>query len=221
MPAMACTEEPANSSNALEMRLAQGTGRQQPTIAEAPIAVDNDDFAIARQGVMLQSIVAHDDVAPRVHQQLRRGGAIAADRHRRARAARQQNRLVAHHVGIVEGIDEPHVSRGTSMTAGDHARLEPDISQASDQPAHQRRLAGSSHAQVPDHDHRQWHSNRLAQPLGVQVASRSRRGAVDQRQRQQPPRRRRALVPDSIEPRLDRHSSSSLRVGQHSVQSRI
>ena len=41
-------------------RLAQRPGRQQPTVAEAPIAVDDDDFAIARQGVVLQSVVAHD-----------------------------------------------------------------------------------------------------------------------------------------------------------------
>ncbi len=74
---------------------AQRSCRQQASVAETPLAVHDDDFAVAHQGVMLQSIVAHDDVAAGIDQQLRRRRAIAADGNRHPRSARQHQRFIA------------------------------------------------------------------------------------------------------------------------------
>ena len=57
--------------------LAQRAGGQQAPVAEASIAVDDDDFAVPLQSIVLQSIVADDDVAARIDQQLCRRGTIA------------------------------------------------------------------------------------------------------------------------------------------------
>ena len=74
-------------------RRAQGTGRNQPAVADAAAAVDHEDRQILDQRRILKAVVHHDD-----------GGAIAS-RHRCARDAlarhdggcepRQEERLVA------------------------------------------------------------------------------------------------------------------------------
>ena len=40
--------------------LPQRPGRQQPTIAQPALAIDDDDFEVARQSKMLQAIIAED-----------------------------------------------------------------------------------------------------------------------------------------------------------------
>ena len=80
-------------------RLAQRSARQQAAVAEAALAVDDHDLAIAHQRQVLKSVVADHDVGAIVDRGLRRGDAVAADEHRRLRAARQQQRLVAHFGG--------------------------------------------------------------------------------------------------------------------------
>ena len=44
---------------------------------------------------MLQAVVAHDHIAARTHQQLRRGRPVAPDRDRHAGAPREQDGLIA------------------------------------------------------------------------------------------------------------------------------
>ncbi len=92
-------------------RLAKRPCGQQPAIAEAAVAVDHHHLAIPRQRIVLQAIVAHDDVATVAGQQLRGRRAIATDGHRCAGAPGQQNGFVAHHAGIVGRRDAAHVSR--------------------------------------------------------------------------------------------------------------
>src|ERR1700727_2495354 len=71
------------------------------------IAVDDDDFAIALQSIVLQPIVADDDVAAGIDQQLCRHGAIAPSRDRNTAAACQQDGLIADLVGIIGGLHQP------------------------------------------------------------------------------------------------------------------
>jgi len=70
-------------------RFPQRPRRQQPAVAESAVSIDDDHFAVTRQRVMLQSIVAHNHVAAGTHQELRRSRSIAADGNRHAGAARQ------------------------------------------------------------------------------------------------------------------------------------
>ena len=77
-------------------RLAQRAGRQQQPVADAAL-VEDDDLQVARQAVVLQAVVGDQDVdlGVRRAQGARSGHAVAADHHRCARAAADQQRLVA------------------------------------------------------------------------------------------------------------------------------
>jgi hypothetical protein len=72
-----------------------------PPFTTAAFAVHDDDFTVARQGIVLQAIIAHDDVAARIDQQLRCCRTIAADRDRHPRAARKHDRFIADGVRII------------------------------------------------------------------------------------------------------------------------
>ena len=89
---------------------AQRAGGQQPAIAESTIAVDDDHLAIARQGVVLQPIVAHDHIASGTEEQLRRGGTIATDRNRHSGAPREQDGFIADHPRVVRRLDQLRTS---------------------------------------------------------------------------------------------------------------
>ena len=97
--------------------LAQRAGRQQAPIAEASIAVDDDDFAIALQSIVLQPIVADDDVAAGIDQELCRRGAIAPGGDRNTAAACQQDGLIADFVGIIGGLHQPRGPRRATVSA--------------------------------------------------------------------------------------------------------
>ena len=79
----------ASTAARRDARLAQRAGRQRPAVAEAARAVDHGDFDVAREAVVLQAVVADDDVAFRVCGEQRAGGrgAVGADPDRAARCA--------------------------------------------------------------------------------------------------------------------------------------
>ena len=77
-------------------RLAQRAGRQESRIAVAATAIDDLDLDIARQAVVLQSVVADDDVATGLDQRARGGDPVAVDAHLRHGPPREQQWLVAH-----------------------------------------------------------------------------------------------------------------------------
>ena len=87
-------------------RLAQRPGGQQQAVAETARAVDHGDLDIAREAVVLQAVVADDDVAfgMRGEQRARGCNAVAADPDRAAAAAREQHRLVAARARIAIGV---------------------------------------------------------------------------------------------------------------------
>src|ERR1700679_161370 len=88
--AIACTGWPENSRNGLGV----------------PYFI-----AIALQSIVLQPIVADDDVAAGIDQQLCRHGAIAPSRDRNTAAACQQDGLIADLVGIIGGLHQPRGPR--------------------------------------------------------------------------------------------------------------
>jgi len=117
--------------------------------------VDHFDFDIARQPVVLQAVIADDDVAARFDQRLARGHSVRIDAHRHAGFPGDQHRLVTPDRGIGTG---QHPTRRTCIlaaiaTAGD-PRLPAGFAQAVDQGDRQWRLARATGGDVADHDHR-------------------------------------------------------------------
>ncbi len=169
----------------------EGTRREPPPIAEATLSVDHHDLAIARQGVVLQAVIAHDHVAARLGQKPRSCRPIAADGHRRMRPRREQHRLVADHAWIVRGIDQTHGGGGAAIAARHDARPKAPLAQPLDEPMHERGLARSADAQVADDHHGHRQARRRVPAPRVRPAAQARCGAIQQRQRPQPPWRRR------------------------------
>jgi hypothetical protein len=106
--AIACTGRPENSRSGFNVPYFIATAPVASNrIAEAAIAVDDDDFAVALQSIVLQSVVAHNDVTAGVDQQLCRRGTITPYCDRNSAAVRQQDGFIADLVGIIGGLDEP------------------------------------------------------------------------------------------------------------------
>ena len=102
-------------------------GRQRPAVPEtAP--VDHGDFDIARQPVVLQAIVADDQVAIGMRRQQRLAGssAVAADEHRAVGAPPDQQRLVADLAWRVAMADIADTTPNTTATIEKYRTHETD-----------------------------------------------------------------------------------------------
>ncbi len=180
-PALAPLTTTASACASRARTLAQRPGRQRPAVAESPVAVDDDDFTVPAQCIMLQAVVADNHVAAGFDQEPRRLGPRAADRDRQPRAAREQQRLVADRRGVVRRRHQPCAGGGAAIAAARDSRPASGFGEARREPGDQRRLAGAADAQVADDDDRARHLSRLAQTVPVEPAAGRRSRRVDRR----------------------------------------
>jgi hypothetical protein len=75
--------------------LAHRPGRQPPAVAKAAHAVNNDNFSVPRQLIVLQPVVGHDNLQiVRAEQRFHRVAAQRSDRDRRAGTLMDQHRFI-------------------------------------------------------------------------------------------------------------------------------
>jgi hypothetical protein len=110
--------------------LPQRSGGQRKPVADAAAGIEHGDFAIPPQGVVLQTVVAHDDVACRIcsAQRARGGDAVATDPDRASAALRQQDRLITRCLGG-GGRGNGHGAAVPAIAPADHARRETLLAQ--------------------------------------------------------------------------------------------
>ena len=134
-------------------RFPQRTGRHQTLIAVSARAINHFDFHVALQAIVLQSIVADDDIASCGDQRLRRSDAVAVDAHTGAGLACDEHGLVATIGGWRRRIHPARLPlAATAITAAGHAGLEAGRAQPLHQRDRQRGLAGTAGGDVAHHD---------------------------------------------------------------------
>src|SRR5690606_12456979 len=104
-------DHPEVAARGAGRELPQRTGREQPAVAVTAAGVHHFDLDVALQAVVLQPVVAQDDVAARFGQRGRGGGAVTVGAQRHAGTARDQDRLVAALLRGRVGLD-PGRARG-------------------------------------------------------------------------------------------------------------
>jgi hypothetical protein len=77
-------------------RFPQGPRRQVKAVANTPLAVDDRDLNIARQTIMLETIIGHDYVSAQCNSGARIGNPIRAGDDRDAASLCDQHRFVTH-----------------------------------------------------------------------------------------------------------------------------
>ncbi|MNH19726.1 hypothetical protein D3C79_794720 [compost metagenome] len=137
-------------------RLAQGAGRQAAAIAQATRSVDQHQFQVTGQAVVLHAVVTQDQVQRLAGQQCLHGaGAVGVDHQRHTRALNDQQRFIAGLLGTLRGFDTPgQARRFCTVAAADHPHLQPLAPAMLDQPEDHRRLAGATNGDVAHHDDR-------------------------------------------------------------------
>ncbi len=137
-------------------RLTQRPGRQAAFVAEATGGVDQHQFQIPGQTVMLHAVIGENQIQRFAGEQGFDGGAaIGVDHQRHAGALDDQQRFVAGDVGGLVGLDPPRqLRRLGTVTTADHADAQTAAPAVFDQPEDHRRLAGTADGDVADHDQR-------------------------------------------------------------------
>ena len=105
------------------------------------------------QAVVLQTVVADDDVATRIRCDQSAGGvdAVAPNPDRAAAALRKQHRFIARYLGCRTGVHR-HGIADTAVTAADDARLVSLPPKELTEPKHQWCFSGTSRGNVANHD---------------------------------------------------------------------
>lgn len=102
-------------------RLSQRARRQAAAIAMAQDPIHHGDFQIPRQGIVLQAIVAEDQIAiGRFHGCFDRRDPIRRREHRASGAPRQQHGLIPHPIRVAIGFDPLWPVAGLSTIAARH-----------------------------------------------------------------------------------------------------
>ncbi len=175
-------------------RLAQRPGGQQLAVADAAI-VEHHHLHVARQCKVLQSVVGdqHVDLGMRGAQRARSVDAAPRHPHRRTRAPKDQQRLVAHRLDIVVLGDGRCAVTLAAVAARDHARHITRVPQCSHERDDGRRLARAPDNEVADHDYRHRRTLGLQPAHLIGQAARGGDGAITPRQGHQPKRGGRSL----------------------------
>src|SRR5690606_9504261 len=151
--------------------------RQQPAIAELALRIDNNQFNVAPHAVMLQTIGANEDIALRMYGEQGAAGShpVGAHPDRASTAAKKKQRLVTHYSSGTVGIYGTHALQFAAISAADDAGPEARLFELLRQPYHQWRLAGTTDADVADHNQR--HRARIAfqQAACIRLATTGRR----------------------------------------------
>src|SRR6185369_6969389 len=135
-------------------RFAQRAGGKKQSVAQAALVLDRD-FEIPLKAVVLQTVVAQDEVAAGIGgaQGAGRGGAIGADPHRASGSLGKQQRLVADPLGLVADRDRPGRNVRPAVSAAEYARPQPLSPQGVAKRKDQRRFSRTSSCQVADDDY--------------------------------------------------------------------
>ena len=118
------------------------------------------DFDVARERVVLQAVVADDDIAfgMRREQGMCGSGALGADPHRTGATAREQHRFVTDHAWIAVDRGTLRPAGTAAVAAADYARVIAAFTQQLGEPDHERSFAGAADADIADHDYRHRHA---------------------------------------------------------------
>ena len=127
------------------------------TITKATGGVDQHQFQVTGQAIVLQTIIGKNQVQRLAGQQcLDRTAAIGIDHHGHAATLHDQQRFVTRHFGALAGLDAPwQLRRLGAVPSTDHTYTQAIAPTVFDQPQDQRRLAGAAYGDVTDHHH--WH----------------------------------------------------------------
>ncbi|CAM2179965.1 hypothetical protein PSAC2689_30425 [Paraburkholderia sacchari] len=177
-------------------RLAQRPGGQQKAVAAQPV-IEDHQFDVARETVVLQAVVAHDyvDVAVRRAQCLRRRDAVGRDPDRHAGAARDQQRFVSAGAGGRVGRNRRGARHFRAVAARYDAGREAGGAQRFDERDHRGCLAGAAHGHVADHHDRRRHAHRFEPAGRIGRAARGAHGGEHGGKRRECPGERAALLP--------------------------
>lgn len=159
-------------------RFPQRPCRQAQAIAPATPAIDEQDFEIAVELVVLQSVVADQHVAiVGLQQQPPGAGAVRPRRHRQMGATGNERWLIAYFIGVAGFRDQHRPVRGVSAIAtAQHAGTMPFLPEQFRQPDHERRFAGTADCQIAHHHDGDRQTCARAVQLAVSVEARA--GAV-------------------------------------------
>ena len=135
-------------------RRAQGAGGNAEAVAEAALPVDHGEGEVLRQRRVLQAVVEHEDLGPRLDRHRRAPDAVRSDPARRD--PREQQRLVADRPRVMDGrIDLDGID---PLHAAVAARKKRDPAALADQHPRERdrrrRLAGAAGDEIADADDR-------------------------------------------------------------------
>jgi len=154
-------------------RFAQRSRGQEQAVAEAPRAVYDGNFEIARQRIVLQAIVAQKQIALRMRTQ-QRGGcfeALPAGEDRNVGAAREQHGFVAGDGRIAVRADFLDLF-STTVAARDDARVIAVVLEKFREPGHQRSLSGTADRDVAYDHHRHAHAQAASPSRPIQRSAR-------------------------------------------------
>ena len=156
-----------------------GPARQQAAIAEAALAVDDHDLALAHQREVLQSIVADDDVGAIAQPPSGRRDPVASDEHRRRARRASSSGSSPTSRGRLCRVTRVTPRRPAAVAARDDGHAHPGGSEPGGQPGDQRRLAGAADGEIAHHHHGCGHLDAMPQAHAVQQAAHAHDCAVE------------------------------------------
>src|SRR5690606_11042818 len=149
----AAVDDAVVAAGAARGEFAQGAGGDEAAVAVAAAAVDDFDLDVAAQAVVLEAVVADDDVAAGVGKRLGGGGAVAVDSDPGAGTHGDEDGFVAARVRIGAGFDPEGVFVVFAAVAAAGDAGGPAFgAQAFDQGDGERGLAAAAGDEVADDD---------------------------------------------------------------------
>jgi hypothetical protein len=159
-------------------RLAQRPRRQTITIPKSSIAINQQNFDIALQTVVLQTIVRNKNIAPLLFQEcLSRSHTIPADHHGNGHPRRNEDRFVSPYRWIALRADERRLGSSglATITSAENAGAKPRIHQEPYQPNAEWGLTRSPDAQIANHDNWDIQANAGEKAGGIGPATEANR----------------------------------------------
>jgi len=138
-------------------RFAQRAGGKQQAVAITEFAIDDRDFHISLQPVMLQTIIAQHNIALRVglQRRLSSGNPICSHPHGANFASSHQQWLVPDLRGRAGREYRLRIFAGAAITSADDERKPAPLDQLLRQGKRKRRFSGATDTDVADHNDRQ------------------------------------------------------------------
>ena len=168
-------------------RLPERSCRETPAVAEAPFSVDDGNFDIPRQGIVLQAIIGDQNIAIRPLQQ-QTAGLDPPREHENwtLRPPGDQQRFIA---DLTRLARRPHCHRlgqlPAPITAADDTGTIAGLQKKRHQPNDQGRFPGAAHADIAYYDDGDRQMPGLFQPHPVGGLSQPNAGPKQGRQRHQ------------------------------------